>query len=85
LPNRDRQGAVQRVAESRRSLTVAVRIFLDVGGNDTYACDAQAWNNATWFDPPDSDNAQVRNFSVGVDCETGDVNFLPRPEKPLGR
>ncbi len=77
---RDRSGPTTYFADAS-----SVGLFLDIGGNDTYAYDAQTRNNATWFVPPDSDNAQVRNFSIGVDRETGDVNFLPRPEKSLGR
>jgi hypothetical protein len=75
---RERSGPTTYFADA-----TSVGLFLDIGGDDTYTCDAQARNNATWFDPPESDNAQVRNLGVGVDRETGEVNWLPRAEKPL--
>ena len=78
---RDRSGLTTYFADA-----TSLGLFLDVGGDDTYRCSGEAQNNTIWFDRPGSDNAQVRNFSVGVDCESGDVRLLPQPEKvPGGR
>ncbi len=41
-------------------------------------------NNMTWLDPPDSPNPEARNFSVGVDRESGVIDLLPKPEKRPG-
>ena len=76
---RDRSGLTTYFADA-----TSLGLFLDVGGKDVYKCAADAKINTNWFDPPDSDNAQVRNFSVGVDRETGDLRLLPRPEKAPG-
>lgn len=38
-------------------------------------------NNSVWLDPETSLNNEVRNFSVGVDRESGTVDFRPIPEK----
>ncbi|MFH0980317.1 MAG: hypothetical protein V2A79_02100 [Planctomycetota bacterium] len=73
---RDRSGPTTYFADA-----TSVGLFLDVGGDDVYHCAPDAGNNTTWLDPPASDNVQVRNFSVGVDRESGDVNLLPQPEK----
>jgi hypothetical protein len=43
---------------------------------------AAAANDSVWLDPPDSENRAVRNFSIGVDREGGEVDFRARPERP---
>ncbi|UCD76235.1 MAG: hypothetical protein JSV91_04790 [Phycisphaerales bacterium] len=46
---------------------------------------AACGNNMIWLDPNDSPNWRVRNFSVGVDRESGTIDFRPIPEKPPSR
>lgn len=57
--------------------TTSIGLFLDTGGRDTY------WgalkNNTHWLDPDDSPNRADRNFSVGMDCEKGRIDFTPPP------
>ncbi|UCF68382.1 MAG: hypothetical protein JSV80_03530, partial [Acidobacteriota bacterium] len=57
--------------------TTSLGLFLDIGGEDRY------WegldNDSQWLDPPDSPNWQDRNFSVGVDRDSGTVDFTPVP------
>lgn len=59
--------------------TTSIGLFLDVGGEDTYWGEIQ--NDTQWLDPPDCPNWHDRNFSVGVDRATGEVDFTPRPER----
>ncbi|MBI3726323.1 hypothetical protein HY251_20550 [bacterium] len=63
----------------------SVALFLEIGGDDSYASDA-AKNDSVWLDPPDSPNRGVRNFSIGVDRASGHVGFDARPERvPSGK
>lgn len=73
---RDRTGPTTYFADS-----TSVGLFLDIGGDDTYECDPDTKNNSTWCDPPDSDNARVRNFGIGVDREAGEVSLVPLPQR----
>ncbi len=59
--------------------TTSIGLFLDAGGQDTYWSGRE--NNTHWLDEPDSLNLSERNFSVGVDRESGEVTFRPRPER----
>jgi hypothetical protein len=59
----------------------ALGLFLDVGGTDSYEV-AEAANDSVWVDPEDSENRDVRNFSIGVDRAAGEVDLRPRPERP---
>jgi hypothetical protein len=59
----------------------ALGLFLDVGGTDKYETAAAA-NDSVWLDPSDSENRAVRNFSIGVDRQQGEVDCRARPERP---
>jgi hypothetical protein len=61
--------------------TTSIGLFLDVGGDDTYWSE-DFQNNQHWLDPEDSPNWADRNFSVGVDCADGTVDFTPTPVRP---
>ena len=61
--------------------TTSIGLFLDVGGDDTYWTE-DFQNNQHWLDPEDSPNWDDRNFSVGVDCPEGTVDFTPVPVRP---
>lgn len=58
--------------------TSSLGLFLDIGGADKYWSDALK-NNTHWLDPKDSPNWADRNFSIGVDRESGSVDFTPVP------
>ena len=58
----------------------SIGLLLDVGGRDTYWSGHK--DNTHWLDEPDSPNWPDRNFSIGVDRESGEVNLLPVPERP---
>lgn len=71
---RDRSGGATYFADA-----TSLGLFLDVGGTDRYS--PERANNADWLDDPGSPNPSVRNWSIGVDRETGTVNLDPLPEK----
>ncbi len=56
------------------------------GDQSTEGTIAACSNNMIWLDPEDSLNYEVRNFSIGVDREQGEIDFRPIPEKrPSGK
>lgn len=61
------------------SNSTSIGLFLDAGGVDKYSSKIE--NNTFWTDPKDSPNWEVRNFSIGWDCPTKNVELLPIPEK----
>jgi hypothetical protein len=65
--------------------TTSLGLFLDIGGRDNYWADSFG-DDAVWLDPADSPNWEDRNFSVGVDRATGQIDFTPWPERlPSGQ
>ncbi|MBM3321060.1 MAG: hypothetical protein FJY73_10330 [Candidatus Eisenbacteria bacterium] len=60
--------------------TSSLGLFLDIGGRDTYWSNLA--NDSEWLDPPDSPNWEDRNFGVGVDRETGTIDWTPIPRMP---
>jgi len=66
---RDRSGHSTYFADAG-----SIALFLDVLGDDSYG-GLEAGDDSSWLDPPGADNRDVRNFSIGVDRKSGEVNL----------
>ena len=53
-------------------------LFLDVGGKDTYWGEV-ASDGGSWGDADGSENWRVRNVGVGMDVESGEIDWRARP------